>query len=536
MANVQSSSISSGINPQHLIATITIPTIPSVSFSALVDCGCSHSFVSTDIVSRYSIPRKSLRKPLKLMLFDGSHVNSIYFEVELPIRFLTGTIDKWTFLETVLSPGCHFAFGLDWLRSRNPSIDWVAGTVTLPASEPLGTPSLAAYSDNMAAPKPQDPLASCANSANSANSGVSSSQDRDLRTNAPGEQVDETSQSTDISIVDPSAFCLIIEEGPLMFGIVMPSIESSISAKSSTHSEVLADNNESSEAFPSHIPEVYSDFADVFSGRNADKLPPRQSYDHVIELEPNTVPPYSPIYKQSEAELKVVKEFIDEYLAKGFICPSKSPAGSPIVFAKKKDGSLRLCVDYRGLNKITKKNRYPLPRMDELLDRLSRANWFSKIDLKSGYNLVRIAEGDEWKTAFRTRYGSYEFLVMHFGLTNAPATFQNFMNDTFYDLLDRFVAAYLDDLIIFTESEQLSDHVGQVREVLLRCRANSLFANAKKCEFHVKTIEYVGYIVSQQGLSMDPSKVKTILDWPQPTCVRDVQSFLGFANFYRCFI
>lgn len=161
---------------------------------------------------------------------------------------------------------------------------------------------------------------------------------------------------------------------------------------------------------------------------------------------------------------------------------------------------------------------------------------FSKIDLKSGYNLVRIADGDEWKTAFRTRYGSYEFLVMHFGLTNAPATFQHFMNDTFYDLLDQFVAAYLDDLIIYTDSDDLKDHIKQVREVLLRCRTAGLFANAKKCEFHVRKIEYVGYIVSPEGLSMDPGKVKTVCDWPTPKTVRDIQSFLGFANFYRRFI
>lgn len=206
------------------------------------------------------------------------------------------------------------------------------------------------------------------------------------------------------------------------------------------------------------------------------------------------------------------------------------------MFAKKKDGSIRLCVDYRGLNRVTKKSRYPLPRIDELLDRLSRAKIFSKLDLKTGYNLVRIADGDEWKTAFRTRYGAYEFLVMHFGLTNAPATFQNFMNDTFHEILDKFLAAYLDDLIIYTESDDLNEHIKQVREVLLRCRKAGLYANPKKCEFHVTTIEYVGYIVSPKGLSMDPSKVQTILDWPVPTTVRDVQSFLGFANFYRRFV
>ena len=529
MARSTSSNI--GIATQHLIAHLSIPSIPSVTFAALIDCGCSHSFISCDIVSKYSLSRISLPRPLKLTLFDGSSPSFVTHSVELSFRFENGTLDSFRFLETTLSLDCQFALGLDWLRSRNPVINWAQGTLALGVpSEPLGILVREAPLGSVR-PQSKDQLATFATSCLSDHS----SQDRDLRTSAPGESVIGPLVSVDIDIVDPSAFCSLIEEGPLTFGIIMPSIESSISAKSSIPSDVL-DESDSSEELPSHIPSCYLEFADVFSGKNADKLPVRRPYDHSIPLEPDTVPPYGPIYKQSESELKVIKDFIDEYLAKGFIRPSQSPAGAPVVFAKKKDGSLRLCVDYRGLNKITKKNRYPLPRIDELLDRLSRAKTFSKIDLKSGYNLVRIADGDEWKTAFRTRYGSYEFLVMHFGLTNAPATFQNFMNDTFYDLLDRFVAAYLDDLIIYTESDSLEDHIAQVREVLLRCRNNGLFANAKKCEFHVQTIEYVGYIVSPTGLSMDPTKIRTIEAWPLPRTVRDVQSFLGFANFYRRFI
>ena len=530
-SSTSNASNSLGASPQHLIASISLPSHPNVYLATLIDSGCSHSFISDSIVSLYALPRKSLPKPLKLTLFDGSFSGFISHSVELTFNFSDNSSDTWTFLETTLSHECQLALGLDWLRTRNPKIDWSSGSVSLGTlSSSIGTPSLAAYKFGMAACPSQDILAS---SATSVHTSTSTSKDRDLRSQAPGEFSVELSQ-IDIEIIEPSAFCTLIEEGPLAFGIVMPSLESSISANSSIPSDVL--DNDLLEPFPEHIPSVYSDFSDVFSGRNADKLPPRRTYDHSIELEPGTTPPYGPIYKQSEFELKVVKNFIDEYLAKGFIRPSQSPAGAPIVFAKKKDGSLRLCVDYRGLNKITRKNRYPLPRIDELLDRLSRASIFSKIDLKSGYNLVRIADGDEWKTAFRTRYGSYEFLVMHFGLTNAPATFQNFMNDTFYDLLDRFVAAYLDDLIIFTESSDLNDHIAQVREVLLRCRNSGLFANAKKCEFHVRTIEYVGYIVSPDGLSMDQTKVRTVLDWPVPSNVRDVQSFLGFANFYRRFI
>jgi Reverse transcriptase (RNA-dependent DNA polymerase) len=173
-----------------------------------------------------------------------------------------------------------------------------------------------------------------------------------------------------------------------------------------------------------------------------------------------------------------------------------------------------------------------LPQIDKLLDQLLQAKLFSKIDLKSRYNLVCIADGDEWKIAFCTCYGSYESLVMHFGLTNAPTTFQNFMNNTFHDLLNQFVTTYLNDLIIYTESDCLEEHITQVCKVLLQCQKDGLFVNMKKCEFHVNIIEYVGYIVSPAGLSMEPTKIRAIEDWPVPHTIKEVQSFLGFANFY----
>jgi hypothetical protein len=186
------------------------------------------------------------------------------------------------------------------------------------------------------------------------------------------------------------------------------------------------------------------------------------------------------------------------------------------------------------LNKITKKDCYPLPLISDLLDRPSKARIYTKIDLRHAYHLVRIAEGDEWKTSFRTRYGSFEWLVMPFGLTNAPAAFQRFMNDIFQDLLDVSVIVYLDDILIY--SENLEDHRKHVCEVLRRLRKHGLYARPDKCEFHSNSAEYLGYMLSPSGLTMAEDKIKTILDWPTPRKVKDVQSFLGFANFYRCFI
>ena len=218
--------------------------------------------------------------------------------------------------------------------------------------------------------------------------------------------------------------------------------------------------------FEKIVPSAYHDFADVFAQGEADILPPHRPYDHSINLEPNTNPPYGPIYSLSETELHALRNYLDDNLRKGFIRPSNSPAGAPILFAKKKDGSLRLCVDYRGLNRITRKNRYPLPLINDLLDRLKTAKIFTKLDLRAGYNNVRIASGHEWKTAFRTRYGSFEYLVMPFGMTNSPATFQHFMNDIFRDMTDDFVVIYLDDILIF--SADPAKHEQHVRLVLER--------------------------------------------------------------------
>src|SRR5690606_2532057 len=201
---------------------------------------------------------------------------------------------------------------------------------------------------------------------------------------------------------------------------------------------------------------------------------------------------------------------------------------------KKKDGTLRLCVDYRALNKITVKDRCPLPLINETMDQLKEATIFTKLDLKGAYNLIRIKEGDEWKTAFRTRYGHFEYLVMPFGLTNAPATFQAFLNDVLRDCLDTIVVIYLDDILIYSNDE--ASHTLHVRKVLQLLSDAQLQVNSDKCQFHVTTVEFLGYVISPNGISMDPAKVNAITSWPAPNSVRDIQVFLGFANFYRRFI
>ncbi|MBW0559794.1 hypothetical protein O181_099509, partial [Austropuccinia psidii MF-1] len=262
------------------------------------------------------------------------------------------------------------------------------------------------------------------------------------------------------------------------------------------------------------VPPSYHQYLDVFSKVKAEKL--------------------GVIYSLPKNESETLRACISENVENGFIRPSSSSTGAPVLFVNKKDGGLHLCVDYRKLNAVTRKNRYPVPSMNQLLTVFNGSTISSKIDLCGAYNLLRIKEGDEHLTAFRTIYGSYDYLVMPFGLTNAPAFFQNLVNDIFADFLDIFFVVYLIDIMVFSSSEE--EHVKHVASVLQRLRDNTLFAKASKCVFHASSVEHLVHFVSIEGLKMDSSKVQQILNWPQPKNIKALQSFPGFSNFYRCFI
>ncbi|KAL2080706.1 hypothetical protein ACEWY4_024499 [Coilia grayii] len=290
------------------------------------------------------------------------------------------------------------------------------------------------------------------------------------------------------------------------------------------------------EDFPdlSAVPPEYMDLKAVFSKSRATSLPPHRPYDCAIDLLPGTSPPRGRLYSLSQPETKAMEKYISESLAAGIIRPSTSPAGAGFFFVGKKDGSLRPCIDYRGLNEITVRNRYPLPLMSSAFEILQGATIFSKLDLRNAYHLVRIREGDEWKTAFNTQSGHYEYLVLPFGLTNAPAVFQALVNDVLRDMLNRFVFVFLDDILIFSKSQ--SEHLIHVRAVLQRLLENRLFVKAEKCEFHRNTISFLGFVVSAGTLQMDLRKIRAVVEWPRPSTRRELQRFLGFANFYRRFI
>jgi hypothetical protein len=283
------------------------------------------------------------------------------------------------------------------------------------------------------------------------------------------------------------------------------------------------------------IPKRYWKYAEMFVEKvGLGALPKHKPWDHKIDLIEGKHPGFMPIYKLTEKELQVLKKYIEENMAKGFIRKSTSSAGYPVLFAPKKDGSLRLCIDYRKLNDITKKNRYPLPNIQELRDRLSGAKVFTALDLRGAYNLIRMKEGEEWKTAFRTRYGHYEYTVMPFGLTNAPASCQELINDALREYLDVFVIAYLDDILVY--SSNMTEHYEHVERVLEKLKEYDLELKPEKCEFHKEEVEFLGHMVGINGVRIGESKIKTIREWETPKTVKDIQSFLGFVNFNRQFI
>ena len=258
------------------------------------------------------------------------------------------------------------------------------------------------------------------------------------------------------------------------------------------------------------LPPQYRQFAQLFSREAQQQLPEHGPQDMTIDLEPGKVPPAGHLYPLSKDELDLLKEYLDDMVRTGKIRPSKGSAGAPIFFAKHSSGKLRIVVDYRGLNAVTQKDKYPLPLMSQLMEQVSSAKYFTKLDLKNGFNLIRIAAGDEWKTAFRTRYGSYEYMVMPFGLTNAPAVFQRFINGILSDKVDRGVVVYIDDILIYTEAEE--EHTALVTWVLQKLMDAGLCVNIDKCVFHVAEVEFVGYKIGRQGIEMSRDKVEHILD------------------------
>ncbi|KAJ9522447.1 hypothetical protein QJQ45_008252 [Haematococcus lacustris] len=280
---------------------------------------------------------------------------------------------------------------------------------------------------------------------------------------------------------------------------------------------------------------VLVDYVDkTLTLRTPQGLPPERAVGHSIPLQPDGKPPARPSYRMSKPEQDELRKQITDLLAKGLIEPSSSPYAAPVLFVQKKSGELRMCIDYRQLNKITIRDQYPLPRIDDLFDQLAGKTVFSSLDLQAGYHQIRIPAEDVPKTAFRTPMGHYQFKVLCFGLTNAPATFQRVMNEAFAEVINDCALVYLDDILVMSKDSE--EHLVHLRRVFDLLRKNKFYAKLSKCEFMQRTLKFLGHIISAHGISVDPCKVTAISEWPVPTSLKTLQFFLGAANYVRKFV
>lgn len=455
--------------------TVVEVEIAGKKVKALIDSGCTISAIDSEYVKERALPLQPLKQSIPVRNADGTmnEGGAIVASCEVEMK-IDDHIETVRLMVTKLTTPIFL--GHDWLQKHNPTIDWTNGNVSFNR---------------------------CTKSC-------------------------EMSQIERIGMVRIDLWLAKKEER----------IARSLTGRLRGLAQELAiqqNMNKANQTFEEVVPEHYHDFKDVFEESTFDALPERRACDHVIELMPDAKPFSGKAYRMTAEEEKSLEEFLEENLKTGRIRPSKSPWAAPFFFIKKKDGKLRPVQDYRKLNSMTKKNAYPLPLIGELLDKLSKARYFTKLDIRWGYNNIRIAEGDEEKAAFMTTQGLFEPTVMFFGLCNAPATFQAFMNE---GLKEERAAGdadvYLDDIII--AHEELEDHRRAVRKVLQRLRDMKVTCKPAKCEFEVGHTEYLGHIISHGQVGMDPVKVQGVADWPEPTGRTQLKGFLGFANFYRRFI
>ncbi|KAI3823046.1 hypothetical protein L1987_04472 [Smallanthus sonchifolius] len=278
---------------------------------------------------------------------------------------------------------------------------------------------------------------------------------------------------------------------------------------------------------------IIRDFPEVFP-EDLPGLPPPRQVEFRIDLVPGATPVAKAPYRLAPSKMQELASQLQELSSKGFIRPSHSPWGAPVLFVKKKDGSFQMCINYRELNKPIIKNRYPLPRIDDLFDQLQGSTCFSKIDLRSGYHQLRVLDEDIPKTVFRTRYGHYEFMVMPFGSTNAPAVFMDLMNRVCKPYLDKFVIVFIDDILIYSKTK--AEHEQHLRLILELLKKEQLYAKFSKCEFWLKEVQFLGHIVNDKGIHVDPAKIEAVKNWSTPKTPTEIRSFLGLAGYYRRFI
>ena len=506
----------------------TLDTGLKTSVEALLDCGATGQFLDMKFVQEHKLNTRRLPRPIPVYNVDGSlnKSGSIREEVDIILTFQNHT-ERTTFAVTDLGDK-DAILGHTWLYHHNPEIDWRTGEVKFTRCPPQCHIQVKQKKKVKKIKKHYGRLQALPS--------IAEETEEAEKTHVKIEEVQDEEMPKLMELDDEED--VKFEEGDRIF-IAFVSPEARQINAAATMSQKLAEQAHKQDSgrktFEELVPERYHDFKHVFSKESFDELPPRKPWDHAIELKPGSEPQRCKLYPLSPNEQTELAAFLEENLRTGRIRPSKSPMASPVFLIKKKDGTLRLVQDYRKLNEMTIRNSYPLPLISDLINKLKKAKYFTKLDIRWGYNNVRIKEGDEWKAAFRTNRGLFEPLVMFFGLTNSPATFQTMMNEIFQELIDEgVVIVYIDDILIFTET--LEEHRRVTKEVLAILAKHQLYLKPEKCEFEKDKIEYLGLIISNGKMEMDPVKIDGVATWPEPTCVKDVQSFIGFVNFYRRFI
>ena len=300
------------------------------------------------------------------------------------------------------------------------------------------------------------------------------------------------------------------------------------------HKESYLNLNETNQSLPSLAVSLLQEFEDVFPEEMPNELPPIKGIEHQIDFVPRVAISSRPAYKSNLEETKELQRQVEDLMSKGYVRESMSPCAISVLLVPKKDGTCRMCVDCRAINNITVKYRHPIPRLDDMLDELHGLCIFSKIDLKSGYHQIKMKEGNEWKFAFKIKYGLYEWLVILFGLTNAPNTFMRLMNHVLRAFIGKFVVVYFDDILVY--SKDLNEHTKHLRYVFDVLKCEKLYANFKKCNFCMEKVVFLGYVVSTIGIEVDEEKVKAIKEWPTPKSITEVRNFHDLASFYQRFV
>lgn len=481
-------------------------------FRTLLDSGADCNFMSPQVVNQHQISWKDKQRPYDLVNPEGEAFTYNQGRIDRETDQLSCTINgsEWPITFDIMHLEEYDAIlGIPWLCDANPVIDWRTGHL-----------EQRKFSEHQHHELPE------------AVKLYAGTNDRNRRTRRAAKKTQHR-LSKALTAMQPDTATPYKQERikRRTLGLLKQHLGG---VKTYMDKKLQEHQDKPKQGRMDHIPQQYHRYDKLFAEQLETKLPQHSQWDHEIELIDGSNPTISKIYPLNETQLETLRDYLNEMLELGYIRRSKSPAGYPVMFVPKKNGKLRLVVDYRRLNEITKKDRTPLPLTNELKDRLIDKKWFTALDLKGAYNLIRMKEGDEWKTAFRTKYGLYEYLVMPFGLTNAPATFQRMINTVLSEYLDVFVVVYLDDILIFSEDEK--QHQEHVHKVLNKLQDANLLVDPDKSKFHQHEVEFLGHIIRPGEIAMEPAKVQAVREWKEPESVKETQGFLGFANYYRRFI